>query len=87
LSAASEEFGRGNAVVRVDGESNADGKHRRISLLAQTPADALGDVLRAFPIGVQQKNGELVTAVTRGRFSAAAVLLHHTGQATLAEQI
>lgn len=47
------EFGGGKAVGRVDGKTNADGDRRRVGLQTETTADALGDVLRAFAVGVQ----------------------------------
>src|SRR6266478_4828909 len=68
-------------VGRVHGKTNADGERGRIRLLVQTTADALGDVLCAFVVGIEQKNGEFITAVTSGNFRATAVFLHHTGQA------
>lgn len=76
-----EKFGGREAVGRVKRMANADGECRRVALHAKATADALGDVLRSFRVGVQQQNRELISPVTSGYFRAAAVFLHNAGQA------
>jgi hypothetical protein len=76
-----EKFGSGKAVDRVNRKTDTDRECWRVGLLAQTTSDAPGDVLRAFAVGVQKQNGELIPAIARGNFRCAAVILHHAGQA------
>src|SRR5271165_514978 len=76
-----QEFGRRKPVLRVDGKADADGEGGRVGLQTQGGADAAGDMVPTLAVSVQQKKREFVTAVTRGYFRGAALILHHPGQA------